>query len=883
VVSESNSVRLTPADLLPVASNVASCAGLPPKWIESGNFLERPIFAALWSAFADWHQRVTETPGSAPMVFCLVGRNGDGKSALLLQLAAAVLRDKKIPALHLWETSDDPHRFDLPPANDGAWHFVDRLPEKIHGAPGELWLRRLREIPSPVCIVTTASPGALDWFAKKYPKKFALTVWELPPLSATEAAALAKNSGAEASTERWHDGLTLETFLFAAKAGAPLTERLDLLAVEALPAVCAANLLGLAVPLSLLTPEKQAVAQQLSVEGLLPVRNSVDGLRLLTPGLAQPLFDEWFPEVESRVVKVAASFAHLLEIWLRENKAAAAAWFLRRLLHSEQLPRLLPLRIHPLHLRNLRKNFCRELYKQHCALHDGLPAAGLLSPWMEIGQTFRLRPDVMLDAASVLELTPDAVTPALATDIWLHSEYRKNPLGTRLRQGVANFFKTTKANPGAALARLYTETNQNEPALLVLQYWLETHPFDFRFNEVFGALLGKQFRRGQVQSWAMECLGFHWRGKAAGKPLALLLQHNSDHEALRKRARQWLGVNADYPEAGNILNALLAGGKSELSDVRAALLWTTHFPVHPTAGGLWENLLNHHAGQTEVRQVAMEWLKACPQHPQAVAMLLAIARREKNNSPFVAAVQSWLATQSAHAQTPVLLETLASSTDESIRQLLAEWLDKNSQQPAAAKILAAVLCAGKIGADWMQRAEIFLRSGHPDALRVLRVLLGTSANDNVLKLVWELLPTASWSEQKKLSRALGLLAGQQPERVAALRAGLPAQTDLPAEFFHSLREKLWAMPVVQLNGWMQRGFVKLSEADQTWMFEQLLAQDTPLPMPFSLALAEWLQRNVKRPAYKPMVQLLRQYPKQSRYFHSASMLPLNILAELIGR
>jgi hypothetical protein len=47
-----------------------------------------------------------------------------------------------------------------------------------------------------------------------------------------------------------------------------------------------------------------------------------------------------------------------------------------------------------------------------------------------------------------------------------------------------------------------------------------------RFNDVFGALLAKPHRRSQVQSWALECLDFHWRGKAASKPLAALLQHN---------------------------------------------------------------------------------------------------------------------------------------------------------------------------------------------------------------------------------------------------------------------------------------------------------------------------------------------------------------------
>jgi hypothetical protein len=63
------------------------------------------------------------------------------------------------------------------------------------------------------------------------------------------------------------------------------------------------------------------------------------------------------------VVKVAEGFAQLLEVWLRENNATAASWFLRRLLHSEHLPELLPPRCHFLTLRPLRKNLFREIYR----------------------------------------------------------------------------------------------------------------------------------------------------------------------------------------------------------------------------------------------------------------------------------------------------------------------------------------------------------------------------------------------------------------------------------------------------------------------------------------------------------------------------------------
>jgi hypothetical protein len=78
-LSNFDSLRLTPADLSTVAGKHGLLPGLPPKWIDSGRLLERPIFAALWQVFDDWRKRVTAAPGNVPAVICICGRNGDDK------------------------------------------------------------------------------------------------------------------------------------------------------------------------------------------------------------------------------------------------------------------------------------------------------------------------------------------------------------------------------------------------------------------------------------------------------------------------------------------------------------------------------------------------------------------------------------------------------------------------------------------------------------------------------------------------------------------------------------------------------------------------------------------------------------------------------------
>jgi len=765
-------------------------------------FIERPVFAALWQAFQTWHQQATASPENAPSVFCLRGRRGDGKSVLLLQLAAMVLHEKIVSELVFDEASPDPRRFAGPPGND-VWQFVDELPGLVHGETGERWVKSLRANLLR-CVVTTATPVACEWLTRKYPKALNWTIWDLPPVTESEAVGLAEKLKIK---NLWRRGDTLEEFLFAGRhcvrveeSNATLQQGLSPLAIESLPVVWAANALGLGAPASLLRPEFREIAKPSS----LPVHIAPDGLHVTTPRLALPLLREWFPDAALRLFQLAEGFDSLLERWLKDGEPELSSWFLRRLLHNEYLADVFE------HAR--RKDLFRELYRLHRERQGGRPAVEVLSAWLEIGQAFRLRPDVVEDAADLLE-EKAPLSPHLVTDIWLHGERRKSPLFTRIETAATKYFLQTKNDASGAVLRLYREASHLQPALPVAQRWLETHPNHPLFNEVLAALFARSYGEKIIAGWAKDCLGWTWQGKAEGKALTALLQRGPENHVLRQRAEKWSKPNGETPEAGPVLLALLRDGKGELETIHTALLWTANFPRHALTTELWRSLLRHYAGQKEVREIALEWVREWPELPLAAEILVAVARGLRDEPEFAEVVCAWLSAHPEHEQTPTLLEMLVVSKQENIRQALARWLDAQPQHPASARLLASCLSAGNLGPDWVQRAETCLQSGHAQALRPLRALLTTRANERVLAIAVACLPKLPVADRRKLSCWLGDVAASQPETTGQLLAALHDQIGLTEEFFATLSVRLLDMRSQIQEQWLRRGLAELSDDD----------------------------------------------------------------------
>ncbi|MBI5383951.1 MAG: hypothetical protein HZA90_04615 [Verrucomicrobia bacterium] len=874
--------------------------GLPPAWAawREGRYAERPaVFAALWTAFNEWRHRVTIAPPATPAVFCLYGRSGDGKSVLLLQLAAAALREGALPALQLYERKPDAREFTTPPATDTPWHFVDRLPDAVHGEDGHGWLKALRQ-QQPCFVVTTASPAALDWLTKKYPHHFAVTTWNLPWPQREEVVALAEALwGAGSQKERealnpqpstlnlgsvWREGLSLVEFLFAARHGVPLEQWAELLPrlveplrLESLREVWAANVLGLPAPASLLPPASHAEALRLAAEGLLPVQLSTDGLRLAPPRLARPVLEKLLPDPAERFFTLTEGFTQFVELWLKENNPAAAARFLWQMVHSEPLEDLFH--------RSRRRDVFRAIYEHHRAQHGERPAAALLAVWMDIGQVFRLKPDSLEDAAALLEAGPASnFTPELATEAWLHADRRKNPLAERLQRAAVNCLRQCKQDISGCLVRLYGETKHSAAALPVLRDWLEQHTGHPRAAAVLEALLQKPFGQSQLYAWAMDLVDWTWTGRTAGPLLAVLLDHHRESHALRQHALTWLQRYPATPQAGPLLLQLLRAGLGEPEVVRVALLWGAQFYAHPAATELWPLLLKHHSAMPEVRQVALEWVRHCPEHPQAAEMLLVVAREQRPPAELAPVVEAWLVAHPWHERAPDLLEALAPAAHEAVRPVLARWLDTQPRHASAAQMLAACL-RSHLTPDWLARVKEFvLHSGHPDAARVLQRLLAIMPNDEVLRLAVEFLPRVPPAAQGKLARHLGHVAARQPERIGVLRQWPLAQPPLAAPFFAALAETALDMMAKAVGEWAPRVLPRLSDADLAALFEQLLAQTAPLPDPLSRALGTWLDRNRGKPEYRRMIEQLRAQPAQGHFMRSAGFLSLRAQADLFG-
>lgn len=122
-----------------------------------------------------------------------------------------------------------------------------------------------------------------------------------------------------------------------------------------------------------------------------------------------------------------------------------------------------------------------------------------------------------------------------------------------------------------------------------------------------------------------------------------------------------------------------------------------------------------------------------------------------------------------------------------------------------------------------------------------------------------------------------LPGGRKPKGIGDGIAG----AELASKFFDALAAKLPDKRSQIQAEWLQRGTAGLGDADALELFAHALEKTSPLPQPLSQALAVWLQLHNRKPMYRRLVAILRQHPEQGRYFHSASMLPLNILAEVL--
>lgn len=845
--------------------------GLPITWddLQNGRLIQRPVFEALRQTFEEWRAQGTNWSAKTPAVFCIRGRAGEGKSALLLQLAATLANEVKFSFKN---ASHDPRQFALPPESE-AWQFVDELPGAVHGEVGRRWIKSLRAN-LPRYVVTTATPAAGEWLMSRYPKVLAWTIWDLPALTENEAALLAEKLGVR---NLWRPGDTIEEFLFACKYGArvkdsnaALQQALLPLGIERLPVVWAANALKLGVPASLPPPDFRDKAKDLP----LPVHVAADGLHLTSPRLALPLLNEWFSDLELRLHQLSEGFESLLDIWLKDGQPQWASWFLRRLLHSEHFTAIFFARVQ-------RKSLFRQMYERHRQRYGGLPAPELLAAWLEIGSNFRLKPDPVADAADMLEKNL-SLPPTLVADIWLRSEHRKTPLRNRVVIAATKFFQQTQADAGSAVLRLYSEANHIPPVLTVAQRWLETHRNHKLFNDILTALFERSYGHASISRWARQSLHLEIHCDAEGKTPAKASKREQPSADVHQRAHKWVRPNVEAPETGALLLQLLRGGKGQLNFINWALLWTANFPRHAATPEVWGVLLKEYGERDNVRQIALEWIRELSELPLVPEMLVMMAGRLRNEPEFAALACGWLAKHPEHVQTPKLLEALASSRLENVRAQTGQWLDARPRHDASARLLAAVLSSGALDAAWFQRAEKFFQSsGHPDPLRPLRALLATKPNEQIIALALTSLPKLPLAQQEDLVHCLGNAAANQPELAATPLNALRDNPQWSKAFFGALAEKLLDKRIQIQTEWLQRGFDKWNEDDAQKLLAHALERTAPLPQPLSQALADWLQRHRSKRSYRRMVESLRCHPAQGRYFHSASMLPLNILADVL--
>lgn len=298
--------------------------GRRPRIVElvHDQFRTRALFDRARQAVRQWLASLPEKIGADDgllHVFWIKGRSGDGKSVLLLQLAAELVTSGRLPfvtemrelsEIRNWIDSSPPPSAD-PTRSDLMIGLVDDLHEKVSevllDAEIEGWA--LRGLPANA--IMTCGPTTDLEAVQRSSARLCVTSFEVPVLTPKEMEEFrkwyeARTGGSPSGRNRSTSNRLLVDWLLTLASDEPAPEfarnlrntlrRLEI--AEASMTIAAANALDLGAPVSLLnTAQQKRNFKRLSESGQrhfeLRTEQDAQGVYLGHPELAWPLFKSW--------------------------------------------------------------------------------------------------------------------------------------------------------------------------------------------------------------------------------------------------------------------------------------------------------------------------------------------------------------------------------------------------------------------------------------------------------------------------------------------------------------------------------------------------------------------------------------------------------------
>jgi hypothetical protein len=642
-----------------------------------------------------WHNVVTQDEMTVVPIFWIDGRSGEGKSVLLLQLAAHVLSHEAPPVVSLLE-----HPRQLPDwisrqaeiqkdhtsaAAQPALVFIDDLHLIATNEEWESAFRAATQIVVPRVAIAACGPTLeRESFQSRFSTRATITPFTVPNLDIAEmhrfAAWYSERSGtSEALRADVAENRLLVIWIFELVHGESIAEfagnfrkRLEKLQLfELARTIIGTNALGLLGPMSLLrsVPDAQRDAfkglcseSQLHFERL---DGAEAGLRLGHPQIGWSIFREWAQPPTSIAAAWGRAISKSLLAALEVGEAQVAA----SLVHQAGTSFLLP-RIEADPAEGSLREALRELFASLQGDMDIQQWLPLLPRWLDI---------VAKDPGIGFEPDPVDLAVSLAANTPLPEGLNGFVAGWLWRIGDIREYRGER------------DRLQDAAEAIILDM-----PDDFSVEGAISVIARRAEQRKTALDLCKRWLATDAAMDSTGRAISTIIAAWPEDEYVIERGSEWVKGMARDQQAHTVLGALLSKRPQddELANLATAWIISHRGANQPVDSYLLEPLIAAHPHDSTVQGLALEWVRANPGHPQTRHILAPLLRGAKSNTAARDFAYGWLAENSRDPTTYYVVCPLISEypDQETLRFGLA-WVKDNRDDPQLHHVLTALLGA----------------------------------------------------------------------------------------------------------------------------------------------------------------------------------------------
>lgn len=734
---------LLTADILPRRRAV----GETVQWgrLLDGLYAPRPaLLADLLNTFLEWTRTIQPTLLARRLpVFWIAGRSGDGKSVLLLQLAAALLGDRVGGALYqaAWPDSLPEVIYHIQDTVDGDG-LIFVVVEDLHRiSEQDAFLAAMRVILDNaslrVAILACGPSPEESQFLRSNPFVEAHS-WTIPRLTASDLDTFSEWFGTPIAPPQSWDRLILVEALFMANVGSPIPafaehfgKRLATFGVfEKVRSMAALNAMDVAAPISLCTDAERESIERLAMSDQLHFELQEDasgaGIRLVHGQIAWRLFEEWSTDA-LRGTSIIRSLARTLASAFKVPSFGALRATTVLLAVSHKLPTLL--NSDPETVRVVNARFFEALI-QFSAVHPfarssavrgalGYFLTNRFSSADDFSSAILASADVVNDrdapsesrAAVAAQLAvlakqgriptrtykEDAESLILSTEV---GPFAQDAVGMLVNRGVSSTQlceSWLEYVPGAILpvrflSAALKQSGASNALRAAARAWCEANWDSNRLSEVLTVLVNVA-KDDETEALALDWLESHRDTRSASNVIAVLIRVSAHEPQICSLAESWLAEHDHWAGSLDVLCALL---KKPRPDDRLRFLGLDLLSVHGgsnKATNLISSMLNAFRGNPDVIRDALEWVHTHWEALSCATVIGSLLNAAGGAKSVRALAMGWITAHPLEPATSHLLSTVlkGGAAELELRAAGLNWIESNLDNPTAFNPLATLL------------------------------------------------------------------------------------------------------------------------------------------------------------------------------------------------